>query len=191
MATKGSSAKGHIDLQRVVTIAVDLADRDGVEAATLAKVAEALGIRIPSLYNYVAGLADLHREIAIWGLQQVADRLRRVAVGKAGDDAVIAVADAYRTFAHEHPGVYGIALRGAAPDDPERAKLGAEIVDILVTILAHYGLIGDDAVHAVRVIRSALHGFVDLELGGGFGLPLERDESFRRLIQIMIQGLHA
>jgi hypothetical protein len=29
----------------------------------------------------------------------------------------------------------------------------------------------------VRVIRSALHGFVSLAPGGGFGIPLEVDRS--------------
>jgi hypothetical protein len=52
-----------------------------------------------------------------------------------------------------------------------------------------YGLTGEDAVHAVRVLRSAMHGFVSLELMGGFGLPLNLDESFRRLIQMFIDGL--
>src|SRR5258708_11479229 len=160
--------RGHIDLQRVVKVAVDLADREGFEAATLAKVAAELGIRIPSLYNYIAGLPGLRREMALWGLQQATDLVRRAAVGKAGDDAVIAVAIAYRDFAHTHPGIYAAALRSAYPNEPEFVAVGQEIVDVIIAVLAHYGFQGDDAVHAVRVLRSVLHGFVDLELGGGF-----------------------
>ncbi|HLY25025.1 MAG TPA: WHG domain-containing protein, partial [Aggregatilineales bacterium] len=129
-------AKGHIDLQRVVMVAVELADHAGIEALTLAGVASQLGIRIPSLYNYVSGLSGLHRQVALWGLQHVANQLRRAAVGKAGDDAVIAIAIAYRAFAHEHPGVYAVALRRAAPDDPEQVALGKEIVDVIVAVLA-------------------------------------------------------
>jgi len=37
--------------------------------------------------------------------------------------------------------------------------------------------------------RSLLHGFVSLETGGGFGLPLDLDESFRRLLQVFMAGL--
>jgi hypothetical protein len=41
----------------------------------------------------------------------------------------------------------------------------------IVAVLAGWGIEGDEAVHLVRVIRSALHGFVSIENGSGFGLP--------------------
>lgn len=180
----------HIDRARVVQVAVELADQRGFEAVTLAQVAAELNIRIPSLYNYVSGLSGLRYQMAVWGLRQATDQLRRAAVGKAGDEAVVAIANAYREFAHAHPGVYGAALRGAPTGDTELAAVGKEVVDVAAAVLAFYGFNGDDAVHAVRALRSVLHGFVDLELAGGFGLPLEPDESFRRLVYILIQGFH-
>jgi hypothetical protein len=45
-----------------------------------------------------------------------------------------------------------------------------------------------DAVHA---IRATLHGFVALEAGGGFGLPEDVDESFERLVAMLVSGLAA
>jgi AcrR family transcriptional regulator len=44
-----------------------------------------------------------------------------------------------------------------------------------------------DALHAIRALRAMLHGFVALEAAGGFGLPLDLDESYRR----MVAGLDA
>ena len=41
---------------------------------------------------------------------------------------------------------------------------------------------GSEATHAVRYLRSTLHGFVSLELAGGFGLPQEVQASFDYLI---------
>jgi len=41
----------------------------------------------------------------------------------------------------------------------------------------------------VRVVRSALHGFVALELNGGFGMSLDLDESFDRLVDVLARGL--
>jgi hypothetical protein len=35
--------------------------------------------------------------------------------------------------------------------------------------------------------RSLLHDFVSLELDGGFGLPQDIDETFRRLAVVMLQ----
>lgn len=180
-----------IDLQRVVQTAIELANQNGFEAVTLASVAAQLGIRIPSLYNHVSGLPGLRREMALWGLNQLGDQLRRTAVGKSGDEAVISIAHAYRAFAHAHPGIYAATLRAAPPDDTEWAAVGQEILDILIAVLQPYGLSQDDTLHAIRALRSILHGFVGLETAGGFGMALDRDESFRQLVAILMNGLHA
>lgn len=34
-----------------------------------------------------------------------------------------------------------------------------------------------------------MHGFVSLELAGGFGLPVNVDESYHRLLTAFIRGL--
>ena len=56
-------------------------------------------------------------------------------------------------------------------------------------MLAGYGLEGDDAIHAARAVRAALHGFAVLEAGGGFGIKLDLDESFARLVGLLDRGL--
>ena len=48
--------------------------------------------------------------------------------------------------------------------------------------IAGYKLGEDDAIDATRALRSALHGFITLESGGGFGLPVDIDRSFARLV---------
>jgi hypothetical protein len=58
-----------------------------------------------------------------------------------------------------------------------------------VAALRGYDLRGDAAIHAVRIIRAALHGFVTLEAGGGFGLPLDLDHSFAQMIHVLDRGL--
>jgi hypothetical protein len=58
-----------------------------------------------------------------------------------------------------------------------------------MAVMASFGLEGDDAVHAVRGLRSLVHGFASLDISGGFGLPLELDESFSRLVDLFIAGL--
>jgi hypothetical protein len=59
----------------------------------------------------------------------------------------------------------------------------------VLDVLASYGLRGDDALHAVRRLRSVVHGFATLESAGGFGIPLEVDESFERLPRIFVDGV--
>lgn len=186
-----TSTRKHIDRQRVLEVSIALADERGFEAVTLASVADQLGIRIPSLYNHVAGLPGLRHEMRLWGLRQLGDRLRRAAIGKAGDEAITSIAHAYRAFAHAHPGIYAATLRAATQDEPDLAAASQEVLEVVLAVLGAYGFSPDDTLHVVRSLRSLLHGFVDLETAGGFGLALDRDESFRRLIQLFVQGLRA
>lgn len=180
-----------LDHTAVVTAAAALADTQGVESLTLAALAARLGIKIPSLYNYVAGLPGLRRALALAGLRELTARLERVAVGKAGDQALVACAHAYRAFAHERPGLYAATLRAPQEGDDEWTAVAEELVNLVLAVLAGYGLTGADALHATRGLRSILHGFVALEAAGGFGLPLDRDESFNRLVRMFVSSLNA
>ena len=68
---------------------------------------------------------------------------------------------------------------------------GAAVVGLIVAVLRGYDLEGEPAIHAVRAIRSALHGFVSLEREGGFGLPINIDDSYDNLIGMLDAGLAA
>jgi hypothetical protein len=59
----------------------------------------------------------------------------------------------------------------------------------MLEVLRAWHLEGDDAVHAVRAIRSALHGFVDLERSGGFAMDVSLDASFERLVRSLARSL--
>lgn len=181
-----------VGLSRVAVVhaAAALADEEGLEGVTLARLAERLNIRTPSLYNHVAGLDGLRRELALLGMRELTARLGRSAVGKSGDGAVVALGHAYRAYAGERPGLYDAAtLRPPDPRDRELIGASEELVAVVLAGLASYGFAQDDALHAVRGLRSVVHGFVSLEAVGGFGLPLDLDESFERLLRAFVAGL--
>lgn len=182
-------ARRRIDQTLVVQTAIELADASSFEAVTLAAVAEQLGIRIPSLYNHVSGLPGLRYRMNLWAMRELGDLLRRAAVGKAGAEAILSIAETYRAFAHAHPGVYRLTIRAATPDEPELAAAGQEALDILLAVLRPYELSTENMLHTVRGLRSVLHGFVDLEVSGGFGMALDRDESFHRLLREFVAGI--
>jgi AcrR family transcriptional regulator len=180
-----------LDASSVVAAAARIADRDGLDQLTLARLAAELGVRAPSLYAHVGGLADLRERVRELGATEMTEALSEAAAGRAGREALHAVAVAYRVYAHERPGVYAAMQRAPDPGDDERAAVAARLVETLVAVLRGYGLEGDDAVHAVRLLRSALHGFVSLESAGGFALPLALDESYERLIEMVDRGLRS
>lgn len=180
-----------LDTQAVIGAAESLADSEGLEAVTLAKLARTLQVQPPSLYTHVDSLDDLRRLLANRGRRQLASVLQQAAAGRARGDALAAIADAYRTYAHQHPGAYQALQRAPDPEDQEALEAAADVVAVVVAILRGYGLEGEAAIHATRIIRAALHGFVSLEVDRGFGLPVEIDETFGRLTGILDQGLVA
>jgi hypothetical protein len=101
------------------------------------------------------------------------------------------VAQAYRSYAREHPGSYAALQRAPDPDDADTIEAAAQAVDVVLAVLRGYGLESDDAIHTTRIIRASLHGFVSLEASKGFGLPLDIDETFARLTQLVDRGLTA
>lgn len=182
-------ARAGLSPDAVVDAAALLADAEGLDALTLARLAATLGVRTPSLYSHVGGLDDLRRRLGARGARELAAAVREAAVGKARGDALRAAADALRTYARVHPGTYLAAQRAPDPADADAVAAAAESVDVFVALLSGYGLEGSDAIHAVRAVRSALHGFVTIENGGGFGMAEEVDESFARLVRLLDLGL--
>ena len=179
----------------VVEAAVALVDEEGAgEELLLARLAERLGVRKPSLYNHVSGIADLRRELALAGLRELGRSLSRAAVGRGGEEGLLALAEAHRLFVKERPGLYGATVRSYrlyAPDDPGLGAAEGEALEPVFAVLGSLGLRDEEAIHAARGLRSVAHGFATLEEAGGFGMDVDRDESFRRLVRAFVDGLSA
>lgn len=173
----------------VVAEAERVADEMGLAQLTMAAVAERLGVRQPSLYKHVENMEDLKRSLALRAKRQLADILGRAAVGRAREAAVFSIAHAYRVFAHEHPGRYAAAQRAPVPGDVDDEGASQEVTQVVFDVLAGYELRDDAAVDATRALRAALHGFVTLEATGGFGLPVDIDRSFERVVGALTRAL--
>ncbi|GAA1882775.1 TetR/AcrR family transcriptional regulator [Asanoa iriomotensis] len=173
----------------VVDEAARLADEVGLDRLTLAKVASQLGVTLPSLYKHVAGLDGLRRLLALRGIHELTAATTAAAVGRSGTDALRAVSAAYRDYARAHPGPYAAALRAPERGDTEHQAAAEGAVAIFLAMLDGYGLSGERAIDAVRVARSALHGFVAIDAAGGFGLPQSVAASFDQLVEALDRAL--
>ncbi|MEP6559871.1 MAG: TetR-like C-terminal domain-containing protein [Nakamurella sp.] len=169
--------------------AAELADQNGWSELTLAAVAARFGVRQPSLYKHISGLAELRRDVALLGGLELNVELARAAVGKSGSDALQAMAEAYRTFAKKHPGRYAASVAAPAPGDADYEQAAAQLLGTVSAVLSEYGLTGNDEIHAIRGLRALMHGFVSLEAAGGFAIPLDLDESYHRLIEGFARSL--
>ncbi len=168
--------------ERVVAEAAAVSDAVGLERLTLAAVAQRFGVTMPSLYKHVAGLDALKRDLAVLGVRELTAALSSAAVGRAGPDALHAIANAYRDYAKTHPGRSAAAVRAPDPDDDEHIAASQAALAVFVAVLDGYDISGEDAIDAIRSLRAAMHGFVSLEAAGGFGLPRSVDATYTRLI---------
>ncbi len=173
----------------VLATAVALADSDGLETLTVAKLASFLGIKAPSLYNHILSLEGLKDSLTTQGLRSLLDRSRDAMAGVAGQDALEALGHSQRSFAKEHPGLWAAAQLPVAGWSEASQTAANAYLALLLAVLRGYGVTGDAAIHAARFIRASLRGFIDLELGGGFGLPQNVDASFSTLLKMLDAGM--
>jgi AcrR family transcriptional regulator len=186
------SPRANLTKQTVVQAAAELLNAEGPEALSLGRLAEKLGIRTPSLYNHIDGLPGLRRELSILNARFLAERLSEAAIGQSGPELVMSVMQAMRAYIKENPGLYLSTLRASGAQayaDPELEQEEARNLKVGMAVMASFGLEGEEAIHALRGLRSLVHGFATLEISGGFGIPLDLDESFTRLVDLFISGL--
>jgi hypothetical protein len=119
------------------------------------------------------------------------EALRTAALGRSGPEALRTVAAAYRAYARAHPGAYAAAQRSDLTHDPDLRSAADRVVEVVLAVVRHWEEDRERAVHLVRAVRSALHGFVVLEAGRGFGLDAPIDVSFDGLVALLVAGLDA
>lgn len=175
--------------ESVVQAAVDLLPEIGLDALTLSEVARSLGVTQPALYRHVDGVDDLWRRLGLRGRTDLAAALTEAAIGRSGPDAVRATARAWRAYARANPELYAATDRHPCAGDPELEAAVEGVVGVLALVVRGYGLDDGSAIDAARALRSALHGFVHLELVDGHPHDHDRHASFETMIEMLCVGL--
>jgi len=177
-----------LDHDAVVDLALRVVDGGGPTGytdLTLAAVAARAGVAVPSLYKHVDGLPGLRRDVALVCIHQFAAIMHAT-------ETLSAMGHATRAYARATPGRYD-AVQGAAwvhdPAADAVRRAAAVVVDDLARGVEALGVPAENRIDAVRAVRAAVHGFVVLELAGGFGMPEDVDASFAFLLDGLVGGL--
>ena len=176
----------------VVTAAAALSDEIGYQELTMGLLAQRLGVRAPSLYKHVDGLADLQHRIATLAMTELGETVREAMQGRAGIDALRALLTATRAYVIAHPGRYTatVGAEFTGPDDP-LLTASARVLASIAAVLRGYGIGDDEMDHAIRTIRCTIHGFAALQASNGFQWSGDPDESFDWMIRFIDGGLRA
>ncbi|EFL16788.1 TetR-family transcriptional regulator [Streptomyces sp. C] len=173
--------------ERVTVAGAELADEVGLDQVTMSQVARRLGVKDASLYTHVRSLEDLRGRIALLAADEKTLRIAEATAGLSGKGALLAFANAWRAYAHEHPGRYmatQVSIR-IDPDLAAKAPGPCRAVELTYRMLRGYGLAEPDLTDAVRLLRSTFHGFVALEAAGGFGHARSPQDSWGRALDAL------
>ncbi|WP_105975117.1 TetR/AcrR family transcriptional regulator [Streptomyces geranii] len=160
-------ARAGLTTERLTRAGADLADEVGFDHVTASELARRFDVKVASLYSHVRNTHDLRTRIALLALEELADRASDAVAGRAGKDALTAFANVYRDYAREHPG-RAAATRMSLDPETAAASAGVRHAQMTRAILRGYDLTEPDQTHAVRLLGSVFHGYVSLELAGGF-----------------------
>ncbi|SEH01328.1 regulatory protein, tetR family [Nonomuraea solani] len=171
-------ARTGVTSERVTQAAAEVADELGFDQVTGSAVARRLGVKDPSLYAHISNARELKVRVALLALAELADKAAAALAGRSGREALVALGNVYRDYAKAHPGRYAAARFEL---DPETAAAGAgpRHSEMMRALLRGYDLPEPDQTDAVRFLGGAFHGYVSLEMAGGFShTPRAADDSW-------------
>ncbi len=180
-----SPAPAKATKDEIVLAALDIVSRHGAAALSLTAVAEAVGIRAPSLYKRFSNRAALMSDVRDRVLIDLEQRLRDAQRHKRGPAAIKAMAAAYRSWAKHEPHLYRLVHSGL----PLTAAASAATAPVLEEASALAG--AKHALSAARSLTAFLHGFVTMENDGEFKMGGSVDAAFAFGLEAVIRGLGA
>ncbi|GAA2027926.1 TetR/AcrR family transcriptional regulator [Catenulispora yoronensis] len=150
--------------RQIAAAARTLLDTEGPEGLTMRRVADALGIKAPSLYKHVPDKTALELLVVADGFVEIAEALEAVqleAVPAEARNPLSALAKAYRDYAVAHPHLY--RLMNYQPLRRDLLPAGLEDRAARPLLMA----VGNDGDKA-RALWAFAHGMVSLEIDGRF-----------------------
>lgn len=166
------STRQAVTIERISDVAYDIVVRQGIAELTMRPIADALGIKAPSLYKHVANREAIIALVQARGLAEF---------GKAFIDAGPTPRDkalAYRKWAYANPHLYYVVMR--EPLLRELLPQGTEEKVLLEVVKAAGG-----SHERARAIWSLFHGLIDLELQGRYPAGADLDTTWENAISLL------
>lgn len=185
MARKGLSK------EKVIEAAIEFIEEKGYKEFSIRELAARLNIKAASLYNYIDNMDELNRDVAFRAIAELKRFQEQAIADKGRDEALYALAVAYRDFVQKRPQLYKVIMQLPYMEAQKLLNNGAEIIAPLMSVLDMYKITAEEKMQYQRILRSVMHGFADLEAAGYFAhFPVNNDESYCLAINNIINDLH-
>lgn len=180
-----------VDTDRVIKIAAQLTDEKGFDAITLKEISAMLGVSPPALYRHIKGLPELKEKVSHYAMELLKNYLVRAVMGCSGIEAYKALGLAYIRFAQEHTGLYETIQWMNIAADVEADSLFSEVVQLVYSIGADFGMDELEASHIIRTVRSLAHGFASIDSHHGFAHESSVESSYEYAVETFMAGVEA
>jgi AcrR family transcriptional regulator len=158
----------------ILTAARQIMQAGGYPALSMRALAEAVGVRAPTLYDYFASKEDVMNAVFMQGVELLGSHFEgQLEKTKPGLDRLIRIGVVYRQFGIENPDLYQLMFakldQSFVPGDEQRTAskgLFEALRRHVVDALAIGELRPNDPDFVALSIWSAAHGYVTLELVG-------------------------
>ena len=141
------------------------------------------------LAEKISTIPEMRRFLAVKGFRELRQLIQHNIAGRSGADALRAAMMSMRRYALDRPGMSAATFRNPEIDSPEWRAAQRELGEVMFAIFTQLGVTGEQALHALRILRSFVRGFVLHEMGASFLEPLEHDQSYEIGIRLFTEGL--
>jgi AcrR family transcriptional regulator len=182
------SAPSKTSGKNIRAVARKILETDGLNNLSMQAVADAVGVKPPSLYKHFANRAGLLQAVTEDALQDLARAIDKVIQSDSARDDLQRMAIAYRTFAKRNPESYQLMFSGGAPNN--EADLNSRLASVasLMKIL-NQCVEAKHTLAAARTLVAFLHGFVCMEMAGLFRLGGDINEAFHFGLTTLLDAL--
>jgi len=176
----------------ILAKAIELVEKNKNPVISMRELAEELEIKTPSLYNHVKSMNELLIDISRYAAEELKQTQLAAIKGKYREDALFALATAYRRFAKEHIGLYKVTISLSNLQGDILTQTATAIAEPIFFVLSQYDLSEEQTIHWQRILRSIIHGFLSQEEAGFFQrYPVSAEISYQIAIRCFLNGLHA
>lgn len=177
-----------IDYTRLIETARQMIESDGLEALSLSKLANAFGVKAPSLYKHVASKNALLKAVNLLTIQELINTLSQQAtLATQPIEKLVNVALAYRIYAHNHPMAYALAFSTTLSESRPDEDLLVAMVLPLQAMMAE--IAGEaNALTALRGIFALIHGYVLLEINQQLRRGGDLAATYEQVVRAYLHG---
>jgi AcrR family transcriptional regulator len=155
---------------------------------SMAAVAEATGVRAPSLYKRFADRRALLARVRRDAYAELGVALASVGEGSTDRARLRAMATTYRKFATTHPRSY--ALLFSSDDESDKATSEARVASVTPALTILQRAVGPErALDAARTLTAFLHGHITMAQAGAFHLGGDVDGAFKYGLDRVLDGI--